>query len=376
MRTLSITLCSLLAVTACGDDSDIGGQPDASPTDAGVAPDAAAPTSTLFAVAGDFASGTGVASTISIPELEVSQDIIAGVASDDSVVRLRGDTLYIINRFGHDNITRIDAASLAFIDQISTGAGSNPQDVVAVGDKLYIAALNSAGVITIDGQGAMNVIDLASLDAIDGIPDCQSLALVGTSLVVTCGILDNFAPSGLGKVAIIDTTDDSVTGSFDLTTPNPFGLLYKTPDQSGLDGDLLIGTVDFGASFAGCIERIGVTPTIESKGCLLDNTELGGYATGLAQSEGTLTISVTSGFDAGGPVAQARSYDVVAGDLAVDPITGADERAFDVVVCPTGELVFADAGGGMRVYGADGVQLTSDVLDIGLPPVGAGMVCF
>ena len=370
-----------LAVTACSDDGDdTGGDPpvDAAPVpDAEPTPDAAPLRSTGFVVAGDFLSGTGVASTISVPDLTVTQNVIAGVASDDPVVRHIGDTIYIINRFEHDNITRIDASTFALIDQISTGPGTNPQDVAVAGDKLYVAALGAPGIITIDAQGTLGSIDLSGLDPADGIPDCNSIYLVESTLVVSCGLLNNFVPSGPGRVALIDTADDSVVGDFALTTPNPIGLLRATPSGSRLAGALLVATYDFNDLTQGCVERISVDPVIESAGCLIDNSVLGGYATGLAHGpEEQLYIAVTTGFDAQGVVAQARLFDVSTGQLAPEPVSGPDEQTFDVTLCPTGEMLFADGNGGIRVYDAAGAQLTQDVLDVGLPPVGNGMVCF
>ena len=44
-------------------------------------------------------------------------------------------------KFGHDNIVRVDATTLTLIDQVSTGAGSNPQDVVLGIDERRIRPL-------------------------------------------------------------------------------------------------------------------------------------------------------------------------------------------------------------------------------------------
>jgi len=143
-------VCSLTA-WACGDNMDNGGQPDAGPPG-----DAAPGTSTAFIVSGDFSSGTGVASTIEIPDLEVTVNAVAGVASDDPVLRHYDGTHYIINRFNHDNITRVDAATNTLIDQIQTGPGSNPQDVAVKGSKLYVPALGTAGVVVIDTSEEKN----------------------------------------------------------------------------------------------------------------------------------------------------------------------------------------------------------------------------
>ncbi len=366
------------AFLACGDDH--GGDVDADPgpdIDAGTAtPDASLASSTAFLVAGDFGSGTGIASTIDIPALTVNQNVVAGVASDDPALRYEGGKLYIINRFGRDNITILDAATLTFEGQVSTGAGSNPQDVAARGSNLYVAALAAPGVLKIDAQGAIEIIDLSALDENDGIPDCSSIYRVGSTLVVTCGILDNFVPAGPGKVAFIDSNDDTIIDVLDLGTDNPFGFIQ--PAGGMLDGELLVPTVTFGADLlTGCVERISVAPAPSVAGCLVENSDLGGYASGLAYGpDDTLYIAVTEGWDANGVVSKVVTYDVAAGQVGQDTLTPPEQRIFDVAHCPTGEWLFADGAGGIRVYDAEGSELTSDLLDIGLPPTGNAMVCY
>lgn len=353
----------LLLLSACGGDANA---PD---TDAGE--DAA----TVFVVAGDFTSGQGVASTIGLPSLRVTRNVVEGVASDDPVLRYQDGRLYIVNRLGHDNITILDAGTLALVDQVSTGGGSNPQDVVARGDTLYVAALAAPGVLVIDASGAIDMIDLSALDP-DGIPDCSSLHLAGDTLLVACGVLDNFMATGPGKIAVIDTTSNTVVTSFELSTANPVGFLRPTPAGSALGGDLLLSTVIFGPELTtGCVQRIGVEPPA-AKGCLVENAVLGGYATGLAYRDDTLVIAVTSGFDASGAVATLRAFDASAGTLLDAPVVPAEHRSFDVAVCPSGELVAADAAGGMRVYDASGEELGAGLLDIGLPPIGNCVVCY
>ncbi len=127
----------------------------------------------------------------------------------------------------------------------------------------------------------------------------------------------------------------------------------------------------------GCIERFSVTPTAQSRGCLVTNDTLGGYATGVAHGpDDTLYLAVTTGFDANGSVAHVITYDVQGETIAPQPLSEPGERIFDLALCPTGEWIFADGAGGMRVYGSDGQQLTTEVLDIGLPPTGSGVVCY
>jgi YVTN family beta-propeller protein len=125
------TILLLWLLAACGDNfatPDAGGTGDAPP------PDAHVPMPRAVAVAGDFMSpGTGILSRLDITALDMRQNVVASVAQGDPVVRQYGDKLYVINRFGSNNVTILDAKTLTFEEQISTGADSNPQDVAVVG---------------------------------------------------------------------------------------------------------------------------------------------------------------------------------------------------------------------------------------------------
>lgn len=368
-------LASCAAVLgACGDNLGEPG-PDASlpAPDAGVS-------AIAFVVAGDY-MGTGIASTIALPARTVAQNVIAGVASGDPVVRHHDGRIYIINRFGADNVTVLDAESHALIEQISTGAGSNPQDVAVRGSTLYVAALNAPGILVLDVErpedGVIQTIDLSALDPADGLPDCGSVYLVEDTLYATCGLLQNFSPVGPGKVAIIDAAASTFTSSIDLETANPVGFLQPAPAGSALAGDLLVATVDYSALTTGCIEHIR-TGDAPSAGCLVQNQDLGGYANDIAAGAGdTLYIAILRGYGAGGPDAVLTSYDLGTSQLRQTSISPAGQRVFDVAWCPGDLLLGADAErGGIRVYAADGSELTDDVLDIGLPPVSNGTACY
>jgi hypothetical protein len=356
---------------ACGDNFDA--EPDAAPPNAG-------PPATAFVVAGDY-MGTGVASVIALPGRTVTRNVVAGVASGDPVVRHQDGRIYVVNRFGSDNVTVLDAGDYGLIEQISTGAGSNPQDVAARGNTLYVAALNAPGILVLDlerpADGVVQTIDLSALDASDGIPDCNSVYLVEDTLYATCGLLDNFAAVAPGKVAVIDATTNTFTSAVDLETRNPLGFLHAAPADSALAGDLLIATVELGQLTTGCIERIETGDPV-SAGCLIENELLGGYASDIAAGPGdTLYLTVLRGYDGSLPDAVLTSYDLATSTLRATPISPPGQRIFDLAWCPGDVVLGADAeSGGIRAYAADGTELTTEVLDVGLPPVANGMVCY
>ncbi|HEY5927950.1 MAG TPA: hypothetical protein VIV11_39960, partial [Kofleriaceae bacterium] len=116
-----------LVLAGCGDNLS---SPDArGPADASSdAPHVPVPRA--IAVAGDFMSpGTGVVSKLELEALDMRQNLVASAAQGDPVLREYDGKLYIVNRFGSNNVTILDGKSMQLVEQISTGANSNPQDV-------------------------------------------------------------------------------------------------------------------------------------------------------------------------------------------------------------------------------------------------------
>jgi len=362
-----------LTVAACTDDggtaptgvdagTSAGGDAGAAGHDAG-----AAARVTAYALGTDSKS-VGILSAIDIRSLTVSKDVVAAVASTDPVVRSFGGLLYIVNRFGFDNVTIVDPATGKLVDQISTGAGTNPQDVAVRGDTIYVAALASADVLVIDAahpSADPARIDLSEFAGADGTPDANSLYLVGDDLYVTIGLLDTKFVSHGGKVVVIDTTTNTVSTSFDLTYHNPFGLLQPYGDE------LLVTTTEDFANGPGCLERIKTSGEPASAGCLVENSDLGGYAGVYGADGDRVWLAVSTSFTA------AKLVTVAADGTIGEAITPASQKPTDLAVCPDGRVVVADGdGGGLRVYDTDGGEVTTGVLDIGQPPVFAnGIVC-
>lgn len=371
MTRIASLLCCVSLLAACGSGDDDGG---------GLPGDA-----TVFAVSTDFVS-TGIASTVAIPSLEVTPNAIAGVASTDPTVRYIDGTIYVINRFGADNITIIDPETMMLVAQISTGSGTNPQDIAVVGTRLYIAAFGSGNVLVIDtarpSDGVIATIDVSAMDP-DGIPNCSTLAAVGDYVYVVCGVLDDtdgfFTPRGPGRLAVIDPSDDSLVTDIALASTNPQGQLMVAPEGSALAGELLIDSIpNYGDLTEGCIERITPGAAPATNGCLVQHAALGGYAGSMAWSGDDLWLAVTTGWDDQDfqPLGAVIPFDTAQMQLADTPMTPATQRAFDIVRCPTGHLVVADAAGGLRVYDSAGLELTTAVLDLGLPPIGGGLTCY
>jgi hypothetical protein len=375
---LGLALLSL-GLLACGSDSESSGADAgvASP-DAAVDPDAANPGAMIVSVGGDYA-GTGILSTLALPDMEVTVNAVAGVVGGDPALRAFGDRLFILDRFGGDSITVLNR-ELSLVGQVSTGAGSNPQDVAVIGNDLYVAAWDAAGVLVIDLEdiagGVVDTIDLSALDSVDGIPDCNSIYAVGTRLYVSCQIMDRntFTPRGNGKIAVIDATLASLETTLDLAASNPLAQFEALPG-----GDLVFSTAPgaiFGASNdSGCLERIATTGTPSVMGCLSKNVDMNAYPSDvLPVGNSVYFVNVASFTEA--DIRVYRGSSVIASSLAV----GANVAA--LTACPTGHMVVSDnsdGARGLRVFDDAGNALNSEPVDVGWPAAfapGNATICW
>ena len=373
-RTLA---SALLVLAACGDNNiapDARAHPDSSSGDGAVA----MPLAVVVAPPLNFGPPPGILSRLDVATLEVRQNVSAGIVGGDPILRRIDDTLYIINR-DLNNVTVLDAKTFFFLDQIGTGASSNPQDVAVVGNKLYIPALGTAGVVVgTRGSAVTTTIDLHTiLGDGDGKPDCVSAYAIGTDVYVACGVLAGFSATVNGKIAVIDSTTDTVRTSFSMPVKNPQNLFVRSPMTSAFAGDLLIPTLDFNTTTNGCVVRVtpGASPTAA---CAIQNADLGGAPTHLDVLDGPLPmvfLAVTSDFTEG----RLRAFDMQTTSLWSGSVSAATEAIRDVATCPDGKIVVTDVtgSGGLRVYTSAGTELTTAALPIGLPPgFGNGLVCY
>jgi hypothetical protein len=379
-RTLASLLLGLLATAACGDNLDA---PDARMT--GPAADAAPQPPRAVIVAGDFVPGDpGVMSAIDMTTKVVTTNVAPmGAIGEDPVLRVKGDELFVVNRASGNNVTILKASDFSLVEQLGTGAGTNPQDVAAIGDKLYVATLgNKGGVILTRGSTATTEIDLSADDP-DGKPNCSSVFYANSKLFFACGLLDDtnqfLPPRGPGKIYIVNPSTGAVDGSITLTTKNPIALFEQIPAGAPKGGDLLISTIDFGTG-EGCVERIVTTGTPATAGCVVNNSALGGFAfASRVAFQGNHARVAVSDY----PKGNVRDYDLAAAALDTAAMTAMAQVISDVAICPGGEMVVADnppppstAPNGVRIY-MDAAEKTTDALPIGLKPASShGLVCY
>jgi len=392
----TITLLTLaLSISACGDDGSAG-NPDA-PVPGDSSPDADTPQpERAVVVAGDFTPGNPGALTVIDVATRAVLPLSApqGAVAEDPVLRHEGGELLVVNRNAGNNVTILNDQTLALVEQLGTGANSNPQDVAVVGDKLVVPTYGNKGAVVLTrGSSTIEEIDLSADDP-DGKPNCSSIYKVANRLYVACNMLDDtdqfLPPRGPAKVYVLDATSFDVVSTLTLSTKNPIGLLEPLPEFAPNAGDLLLPTVDF-ATGDGCVERIATGTTPSAAGCLVDNSVLGNFAARVAVHAVEFIgparkIVVPAYLYAAVPAADFSGSALAVYNLSIDSLepttTPAAQAIGDVVACPrTGDLVVADTktgSSGLRIYSyGGGAEQTTAPLTVALKPSSPhGLVCY
>lgn len=243
---------------------------------------AAAAQSRAYVLTSDFA--TGSLSTIDIVTRLVSNDV-ASVHSD-AVERWFDGRLYVLNRFGADNLQVLDGVTCATLHQFSMGNGSNPYDLAfASPTKAYVARYESADLWIVNPvtEAHTGTLSLAAFADADGIPEMDHLVKVGPLLFVSLQRLNRnagFQPTDSSLVAVIDTRTDTVVDC-DPVRPGTQAILLKaTNPVTAFQFDretsrLLIGCIGFYGQLDGAIEWIDAVHLV-SLGVAITEEDLGG----------------------------------------------------------------------------------------------------
>ena len=351
---------------------------------AGCSEDAAAPpppkneAAFAFITTTDFT--TGSSSTIWFDGSRTTDQNVAATHSD-AVARFFGGLIYIVNRFGGDNIQILDPANaFAVVGQFSVGNGSDPHDILVVSpNKAYVTRYNSTEIWIVDPSTGTRSgsIDLSSLSDADGIPEMDRMIRVGDRVFVTVQRLDRntplWDPVGESYVAVIDVaTDEAVDVDEDTAGTQPIVLIgynpFSTIDIDPASGRLCIAVVGDWGTADGGVEMINPT-TLQSEGFVFDESKVGG----------DITDVVMASADAGFVIYTDASFNNVL--QGFNPLSG-EKTSFtyepggfvlqDIALAPNGELFLTDrspTNPGIRIYDiGTATWLTTDPVDVGLPP--------
>ena len=210
---------------------------------------------------------------------------VSSPASDASL-RFFGGRLYVVNRFGGDNVQVVNPATYATALQFSVGNGSNPHDIAfASATKAYVTRYESADLWIVNPQtGAhMGTISLAAFADADGNPEMDRLVMVGPLLFVSLERINRpggYVPDDTALVAVVDTRADTLVDcdpalpgrqAIRLQLANP----VTTFQFDRASSRLLIGCAGIYGVLDGGIEWIDPV-NLASGGVAITEAELGG----------------------------------------------------------------------------------------------------
>lgn len=299
------------------------------------------------------------------------------VVNADAAIRGRQDRyLYVINRFGADNIQLMDAArGLVTLAQCSTGTGSNPHDIAFSGSKTYVTLYDRSELLVVadlrtrppecDGF-VLGSIDLGPFADADGVPEMSQMAVVGNRLFVSLQRLDRdafFAPAGPGALIVIDVRTDEILGETTLSGTNPFAATKGLPV---VNGKILVAQIGNFGELDGGIERVDPI-SMTAEGFFVTEAELGGDLSDFVIVSESLGYAVVTRPDFTNDVA---TFDPSAGTRTGTLLSGAQSIS-DIEVSRSG-LWVADRTStrpGIRIFRiANGIEQTAGPIDVGLPP--------
>jgi hypothetical protein len=245
---------------------------------------------------------TGSLSSADVQPRAMHCDIAS--VSTDAGLRYYGDRLYVLNRFGSDNVQEIDPATGATLKEFSVGAGSNPHDIAFASDtKAYVTRYETTKLWVVNPVSGAKTgeIDLGPLADSDGIPEMDRMATVGPYLFVSLNRVDRnngYAPDDSGLVAVVDMRADTLVDcdpahagvqGIHLQLTNPFTAFQWDPAS----GRLLIGC--FGAYNVpdGGVERIDPV-ALAADGVVITGAALGGDVDGIVWGDAAKSWAIVA----------------------------------------------------------------------------------
>lgn len=332
----------------------------------------------LFVTTTDYSTGSCSIIDMNPPSYTVTKNVAS--INSDAIARYYNGYIYVINRFGADNIQILDPNNgFSTVRQFSTGNQSNPVDVAfAAPNKMYVSRAETNAIWIMNPQTGAQTgsIDLSSLADGDGICEMAYMLLVGDRLFVAIQRLDrNFywTPAGTSYIAVIDTDTDTLidvnpgapgTQSIALANADPYSEIQLDP----WSGYLYVAGVEFWGLSDGGVELIDQV-ALSSAGTIFTESAAGG------DMQDVEIVCPTVGY----AIVQNASFHTVL--IMFDPSTGTKTRTVyspgdyvmqDVEQGPTGDVFLTDrtpTAPGVRIYDAlTGDEITSAPIDVGLPP--------
>ena len=239
----------------------------------------------------------GALAEVALDTLEVTDEITA--TTGDSVVRVDGGYVIVINRFQHDSVRLYDPDDLLTPrTEFSAGAGSNPQEALLCAGRLFVTRLELDSIGVYDPESGLPVgdVDLTAWADDDGIPEAATMARVDDSLYVGLQRLDRddawLPAADGGRVVEVDCDTMEVARGW-TTAPNV--VVREHPRRSGalLLSDGPYWTADNLVATEGGVRELDLAED-EVGDYLLTEESLGGHIVGLVASASGYGLLVTA----------------------------------------------------------------------------------
>lgn len=354
---------SALFIASCGSDSSTSPTPQAS---AG---------SGIFIVTSDFATG----STALLPPSSETAEIDLLNVHSDAVARSFDDKIYIINRFGADNILVLDRGDLRTpLLQFSVGNGSNPQDIEVLSDtKAYVTGLGRADVAIFNPQDGAELgsIDLSAFADDDGLPELAHMVQVGSRIYVLAQRLVNFAPVGTSYLVVIDSDTDTVV-DMDASTDGVQAIELAAPNPNGIvavGSRLVVSSVwSFGDRMGGIeVLELSASGEVTSGGLAIDEQALNGDLNGIAMVDESTGFALISDENFANFVVP---FDLASGEVG-EPLADLSTGFKQTMEVDGNRLIVGDQGSavapesvGLMIFDVDTKDLLAGPISTGLPP--------
>jgi hypothetical protein len=326
---------------------------------------------------------TGSSSVIYMDGSHTNDNNVASIHSD-AVSRYYQGLVYVVNRYGADNIQVLDPSTgFSTTLQFSVGNGSNPKDIAFYSPtKAYVTRYetNSLWIVNPSTGDHLDSIDLSSYADSDGLCEMDQMLMLEQTLYVTIQRLDrdNWLPVGDSYVAVIDATADTLI-DVDNSTPGTQSIaLPGTNPVSNIQYNRFKDNIFVSCVGQWAVNDYGVVEidpqTYQSTCCMLDESEAGGDINDVEIFSPTkgYAIITNSSFNT-----ELISFNPATGEKLATIYNPGDYVINDIETSPEEELYLADqteTNPGIRIYDIEtDTEIPCSPIDVGLPPFD---ICF
>jgi len=322
---------------------------------------------------------TGSSSVLWLGEPVTVDKNVASVHSD-AVSRYYNGLVYVVNRYGGDNIQVLDPLNgFSTLRQFSVGSGSDPHDIAFVSEtKAYVTRYNTTELWIVNpSTGAhTGTVDMSVFADSDGIPEMDKMIIVGSKLFVTIQRLDRdnwWLPVGPGIIAVVDVSADTLI-DVDPSTEGLQGITLASGDPySDIEFDPFTGKL-----FVSCVETWGMADggveyvdpaNLTADGFMITESAAGGDINDVelvSREKGYLIVTDADFYTV------LKTFNPSTGETGSTIYAPGAYTLSDIEVSPGKRLYLCDRSAtspGIRIYDAiTDSEETETPLDVGLPP--------